>query len=368
MNNRNLAPIVLHHIKFLICNMDDRPVRTGYGGSKSQLNQMVRLRQPSDSPLITSKFDALLKEFGPLSDVFQALSQSQFADAHRDRLLNAFAASTVFRYLQAIQQFSMTLSKLGISMPNLSVPQLVDCLAVMSHSRSSSTDAMSGNFTLKALRWFKKFAGVSCLEIVFSPLADSFLKVRLTTDKREAPPLPLWILFHWEKRILYSQSTLYEVIMLGGFLFILWSGLRFSDAQRLNVSSLVLTDDELRGMVWRSKTRSNGRPFGIISSGICSTGSFTWLVKFLRTWDKLLSDSDIETCDFLLPDLSEQGTWLSKEPLDYAAALTNFSWHGTNTLETFFRETSIGFYGVELYFSQLEGNSFVIRPPVRVSS
>ncbi len=126
--------------------------------------------------------------------------------------------------------------KLGISMTHLTVPQLVDCLAVMSHSRSTSTDAMSGNFTLQALRWFRKIAGVSCLELVFSPLADSFLKVRSTADKKEAPPLPLWILFHWEKRILYSQSTLYEVIMLGGFLFILWSGLRFSDAQRLNVS------------------------------------------------------------------------------------------------------------------------------------
>ena len=152
---------------------------------------------------------------------------------------------------------------------------------------------MSGNFTLKALRWFRKIAGVACLEIVFSPLADSFLKVRLTTDKREAPPLPLWILFHWEKRILYSQSTLYEVIMLGGFLFILWSGLRFSDAQRLNVGSLVLTDEEIRGMVWRTK-------------------------------DKLLFESGIDTCDFLLPDLSEQGAWLSQEPLDYASALRIF--------------------------------------------
>ena len=294
------------------------------GGSKSQLTQMVRLKHPSDSPIITGKFDALLKDFGYLSDVYRALSESQFATEHRNRLLNAFAASTVFRYLQAIQQFSTTLGKLGISITTLSVPQLVDCLAVMSHSKSSSSDCMSGNFTLKALRWFRKIAGVQCLEIVFSPLADSFLKVRLTTDKKEAPPLPLWLLFHWEKRILYAHSSTYEVIMLGSFLFILWSGLRYSDAQRLNVASLVLTDDEIRGMVWRSKTRSNGHPFGIVSSGLCSTGSFTWLLKFLRTWDKLLSDADIATCDFLIPDLSEQGTWLSQEPLDYAGALRIF--------------------------------------------
>lgn len=194
----------------------------------------------------------------------------------------------------------------------------------MSHARSSSPDSMSGNFTLKALRWFKKIAGVPSLNIVFSPLADSFLKVRLTSDKKEAPPLPLWILFQWERRILYSQSSIFEVIMLGSFLFIAWSSLRFSDAQRLNVGSLVLTDTEVRGMVWRSKTRSNGHPFGILSSGICSTGTFAWLVKFLRTWDALLADSSIASCDFLIPDLSEDGTWLSHEPLGYTPALNIF--------------------------------------------
>ena len=123
---------------------------------------------------------------------------------------------------------------------------------------------------------------------------------------------------------MYSQNTTFEVIMLGSFLCTAWSSLCFSDAQRLNVGSLVLTDHELRGMVWRSKTRSNGHPFGIVSSGICSTGSFTWLVKFLRTWDTLLADSSISTCDFLIPDLSEDGKWLSHEPLDYASALKIF--------------------------------------------
>ena len=160
--------------------------------------------------------------------------------------------------------------------------------------------------------------------LFFSPLADSFLKVRLTTDKKEAPPLPLWILFHWEKRILSPQSSTFEVIMLGAFLFMTWSSLRFSDVRRLNIESLVLTDVELRGMVWRSKTRSNGHPFGITCSGLCSTGSFTWLVKFLRTWDALLADSGCSTWDFLIPQLSEQGTLLSHEPLDYASALRFF--------------------------------------------
>ena len=294
------------------------------GGSKSQQTQLVRLKKPSDSTMLTAKFDSLLNEFGPESEVFSALAATQFPEAHRNRLLDAYAASTVFRYCQAVQQFSKTVATLGFALPELTVPQLVDCLASMTHSRAQQSDAMSGNFTLKALRWFRKIASVACLEIVYSPLADSFLKVRLTSDKREAPPLPLWILFQWERRVLYSQSSTFEVIMLGSFLFIAWASLRFSDAQRLNVESLVLTDSELRGMVWTSKSRANGHPFGIVSSGICSTGSFTWLVKFLRTWDTLLSESGMTSCDFLIPDLSEQGKFLSQEPLGYAAALQIF--------------------------------------------
>ena len=139
--------------------------------------------------------------------------------------------------------------------------------------------------------------------------------------------------------------------MLGSFLFIAWASLRFSDAQRLNVESLVLTDSELRGMVWRSKSRANGHPFGVVSSGICSTGSFTWLVKFLRTWDTLLSESGMTSCDFLIPDVSEQGKFLSQEPLGYAASLTNFSNYVANTLEAFFRKTSINGFAVELHSS-----------------
>ena len=176
------------------------------GGSKSQQTQLVRLKKPSDSTMLTAKFDSLLNEFGPESEVFSALAATQFPEAHRNRLLDAYAASTVFRYCQAVQQFSKTVATLGFALPELTVPQLVDCLASMTHSRAQQSDAMSGNFTLKALRWFRKIASVACLEIVYSPLADSFLKVRLTSDKREAPPLPLWILFQWERRVCGGPS------------------------------------------------------------------------------------------------------------------------------------------------------------------
>ena len=68
--------------------------------AQSHPQSFGRLRKPSDSPLLTSRFSALLERFGDNSDVYMALSESRFASEHRNRLLDAYAASTVFRYLQ----------------------------------------------------------------------------------------------------------------------------------------------------------------------------------------------------------------------------------------------------------------------------
>ena len=60
----------------------------------------------------------------------------------------------------------------------------------LSKSCDTDKDVTSGNFTIKALRWWHKVAGVQNLQVCFSPLVDSFLKTKLSKDKREAPPLP----------------------------------------------------------------------------------------------------------------------------------------------------------------------------------
>ena len=132
--------------------------------------------------------------------------------------------------------------------------------------------------------------------------------------------------------------------MLGSFLLITWSGLRFADAQRMNVDSLVFNGQELRGMVWRSKTMAAGHPFGVQASGLCSLGSFTWLYKFLRTWDELMDKLQIprSRCDFLIPTMSHDGSFATVEPLDYAGTTKIFrdmlltpwkQWQGPHPLD-----------------------------------
>ena len=290
--------------------------------------QLTRSKFASDNVFLVDQFTTLLGLFGTFSDVYQTLSSSPYADEHRKKLLNNYAATTACRYMQAVLKFVRVTSQLGFDVHHLSEAQLADTLTVMQLSRTSDTDrdVCSGNFTIKALRWWHKIAGVKNLQICFSPLVDSFLKTKLSKDRREAPPLPLWLVFQWERRILQSASTMYEIMMLGSFLVIIWAGLRFADAQRLNVDSLVFNFQELRGLVWRSKTMAAGHPFGVQASGLCSLSSHTWLFKFLQTWDTLMHDLQMprSRVDFLIPSMSPDGTFPVFEPLDYAGTTRVF--------------------------------------------
>ncbi|CAL1162028.1 unnamed protein product, partial [Cladocopium goreaui] len=284
--------------------------------------QLTRSKLASDNAFLVELFTTLLQLFGNSSAVYTSLNSSPYADEHRKRLLNNYAATTSFRYLQAVQKFARVTAQLGLDMHTLSESQLADVLTVMRLSKSCETDrdVCSGNFTIKALRWWHKIAGVSHLMICFSPLVDSFLKTKLSKDRREAPPLPLWVIFRWERRILQGASTTYEVMMLGAFLLITWAGLRFADAQRLNIDSLVFNFQELRGLVWRSKTMAAGHPFGAQAAGLCSKGTYTWLFKFLQTWDQVMTSLQLQRSkvDFLIPSMEPDGTFQVFEPLNYA--------------------------------------------------
>ena len=48
----------------------------------------------------------------------------------------------------------------------------------------------------------------------------------------------------------------------------LWAGLRFSDAQRILISSVQLDDTSVRGWCWRSKTSATGFPWGCLLGGM----------------------------------------------------------------------------------------------------
>eukprot|EP00438_Fugacium_kawagutii_P025668 Skav205813 [mRNA] locus=scaffold307:416060:417427:+ [translate_table: standard] len=198
---------------------------------------------------------------------------------------------------------------------------LADILLVQSLSRSSEASGGSCTSTLKALKWLHRMADVPCLSSVDSPLVHSFLTQKIPHDRKQAPPLPLWTITQWERRVLMSSCPLMEVIILGSFLVMFWASLRFSDAQRIALVSLVFSDENLRGTVWRSKSSVGGLAFGILTSGFLSVGGHNWVWKFLQALDRILATNAQPAIDFLLPDFHNDQVIYPLVPMEYASAL-----------------------------------------------
>ena len=91
------------------------------------------------------------------------------------------------------------------------------------------------SMTLKAIRWAFKTFGLTCFEHCFSPIVSSFCKTKFVTERKESLPLPLIVLVQWERRILQSAATPAEILILGTFLVMAFSGMRFGDIQRVMV-------------------------------------------------------------------------------------------------------------------------------------
>ncbi len=260
------------------------PQRHQTGKDPNSATALVRTKQPSSNKYIVQFFQTLLSTFGAASTLGSQLSTSSFGDMHLHRATDSYAASTLMKYLSAVGNFIRTCNELGVSCLEISALQLADILITVQLTKSSDTAGCSSTGTLKALRWWQKVAGIDTWKpILFAPVIQSLLTIRICRDRSESVPIPLWCIVQWEKRVLTSACPEPMVLMLGFFLVLIWGSLRFSDAQRVDLRSLVYDGENLRGLSWRTTTTHRGQAFGVLAQGFMSKRSFHWLHKCLLT-------------------------------------------------------------------------------------
>ena len=313
----------------------------------SMNTQMIQVRQCSTNPMLMDKWIFLLKSLGNCSETWMLLQRSVHWREHAGRLLDGSAPSTALKYISACSAFLQTLTELRVSLSDLSDIQMADILITMSLAKSSTGSGGSCASTIKALRWLHRVAGVSSLQVVHSAMINSFLIQKIPRDRKEAPPLPLWLLVQWERRVLMSSCSIPEVLLLGSFLLMAWASLRFSDAQRIELNRMVLTGSELRGVIWRSKTTTLGMPFGAINSGLLSKGAHSWIWKYIRTLDEILYQNGIPDVDFLLPHCDADAVQIPLTPMTYATAL----FHLRRLIHCPWRSSSNPMLGLDLNFT-----------------
>ena len=280
-------------------------------------SHLTRIRIASQSPVVWKlwiQFSEALKDY---SDVLTQIYSSAFPDEHAARLLNQFAATTLVRYMTCILQFIQLCRDMQVDLQSLTEATLADLLVCGSLARRADGSGPKCSASIKALRWACKVLGVQAFKFAYGSLISSFEKQKIPADRRESLPFPLYIIMRWERRILQSQASQKEVVILGGLLMLCWSGLRFSDLQRSHLASWQLDQTSLRGLTWRAKTCSTATPFGILLSGLLSQGSWNWAMKFLTTLDSIYTTQDPNQIDYAIPAFHQ-----NSEPVTPFEAMT----------------------------------------------
>ena len=210
---------------------------------------------------------------------------------------------------------------------DLTAVQIADVLVALQLAKSDDkSNGSSPLGAIKAARWFAKLARAQVLDCLWSPVINSFLQTKIQHERKESCPFPLYVIVQWERRVLCEAASDAEVLILGGFLAILWAGLRFADAQRTMLSSLIFDLVSVRGSSFRTKTCHTGQPFGFLACGFLSAGDYSWVYKWLSTLDEYASRSSTINMDdlslsFLIPSCDAGGPRLPLQPMSYAEAL-----------------------------------------------
>ena len=120
-----------------------------------------------------------------------------------------------------------------------------------------------------------------------------------------------------------KECTLQEQVLLGGFLCLLWGGLRFADGQRISLQSLSWCITALRGSCYRTKTSRSGQPWAIQARGFLSHGEWSWVAQWLQALDTVWSGAHnaVSDGDFLLPMTNGQNFTYPLVPMPYSQAL-----------------------------------------------
>lgn len=145
---------------------------------------------------------------------------------------------------------------------------------------------------------------------------------------QEAIPLPLRIVFLWERDILHENISTFEILFKWACLCCIWASLRFGDAQHVDWSRLMLDNNSLRSISFRTKTSRTGMPWGIMPWGLsCSSSAEIqgiWAYKWLAALDSVwLRANQSLNChvqpDFLFCALTPDDCLSG--PMSYASAL-----------------------------------------------
>ena len=160
--------------------------------------------------------------------------------------------------------------------------------------RGLSESGRSATACVSSMRLVAAILGLEGLQVMLkSSVVLAWAQAgRVHAPAKEAVPLPLYVVANWERAIVagMKRGGCADTLLLTAFLVMLWSALRFSDAQRVLVKDTCVKDGVLRGQCWRTKTSKSGMPFGCLCLGIYEDWGHAvdFLLQYMQHGDFLM--------------------------------------------------------------------------------
>ena len=169
----------------------------------------TRTKFPSQCEQLIKLFVHCMTQIGSFCKLHAVIVESQHPTLHFHRVLDQFAASTVWRYLSIWQHFSDALRDMDLHLDRLTEVELADVFVSLSLSHRSDPPTGAGSISaIKAVRWMTKVADIQCLQdIVYGSIISSYLRSKIPRERKEAVPLALYIVLQWERRILQTVPS-----------------------------------------------------------------------------------------------------------------------------------------------------------------
>ena len=213
----------------------------------------------------------------PLSSVLQEVGASKHADAILHNLLKTVSENTLIRYLAHLLKFLNALRDLGVNLAAMKQIHVADALLSLHKSGAHVT------YSLKAIRWSMRVFGLGLPDLYGGFMSG--VESRVLSDRKEALPLPIYVLAFCERALLLEEGELGLRLFMGAMLIAANASLRFSVAQHVLWSSLQAAQDNVRAISYRTKSSRRGMPFGFVSCGFYGdSGSYfhSWVCKCLH--------------------------------------------------------------------------------------
>lgn len=247
------------------------------------------------------------------------------------QLLSQIGPSTLDFYSKGVETMIVWMQFFDLTWESLSLQSLV---AILCKAREAAKHDAQGiriqpPHLLQSLKWLAKTALMQNLtDLLQGALITNFCKgTGVPKDRREAVPLPFMIIARWEETVADSSSPDWLKLLLGGFLLAIWSSLRYADLQRVDLQTLNLAPNTLRGLCRVTKTTKVGQPFAVILAGLTAFSSrASWVQHWLIALQTAMERSYPFQPDFTIPVLDSYHSPSMKAPLSYSAALRALRW------------------------------------------